>query len=236
MLCEAFLAGAPKWATGHVFYGTAGGVLAEFKKAKAIGQPWYYIDNSYFDTHLGRYFRVTKNALQVNPDRKTSTGDRFAKLCIDVEPWRYDGIYYIIVPQSDDFMRNVIGCKHDWTADVHDALIAFGVPDKRIKVREWTRDKAKAIAGFYEELKTARMVITYSSNAAITSMIKGVQAVSEAGSAHWATGSLGILNMPPLFSGAAFGHRGVLFNILADNQWTIDELKDGTAWRWLEKQ
>jgi len=70
LICNAFAAGAPKSAKGSVFFGTEG-VMSAFQKAKAkaaAGQePFFYLDNSYFDKHRGIYFRVTKNALQVDP-------------------------------------------------------------------------------------------------------------------------------------------------------------------------
>ena len=79
LICNAFAAGAPRHATGAVFFGTEG-VMQAFRRAQQ--GTWFYIDNSYFDPHRGIYFRATKNALQVDPTGKASTGERFAKLLV----------------------------------------------------------------------------------------------------------------------------------------------------------
>lgn len=232
MICRAFAAGAPRNAEGAVFFGTEGQMSA-FKRAKASGRPWYYIDNSYFDKHRGTYFRVTKNALQVDPRGKTSDGSRFAKLGIEIKPWRVgdDGVI-LLCPQSDDFMKSTLGFEFDWTIDVLGRLSKLGGVRsvREVKVRKWNRDKAEANVTLFNLLPSVRLLISHSSSASITAMLEGVPAISEAGAAHTLTGPLTkeALDHPPRPEG-----RLEFARVLADNQFTLSEFRDGTAWRWL---
>lgn len=228
MICRAFAAGAPRNADGAVFFGTEGQMSA-FKHAKASGRPWYYIDNSYFDKHRGTYFRVTKNALQVDPRGKTSDGSRFARLGVEIKPWREGWRGTILLcPQSDDFMKSTLGMNYDWVGDVSRRLAAFGAVG--IMVRPWNRDKAKANEVLHEALSTVRLLISHSSSASITAMLEGVSTISEAGAAHTLTGPLTkeSLDNPPRPEG-----RLEFAQVLADNQFTLDEFRNGTAWKWL---
>lgn len=232
MICRAFAAGAPKSATGAVFFGTEGQMSA-FQKAQANGRDWFYCDNSYLDKHRGTYFRVTKNALQVDPAGKSSDGARFAKLVVPIRPWGNPlGKNILVVPQSDNFMKSTLGFKHDWADDAVRKLISFGVPAQRIRVRPWVSDKIKAGIALLDDLPNLRLLVTYSSSAAITALLEGVPAISESGAANWLTGGLTAENV---FVPVLPNNRLQFAQVLADNQFTLEEFRDGTAWQWLNK-
>lgn len=240
LICNAFAAGAPKHATGAVFFGTEG-QMQNFRRAQQ--GTWWYIDNSYFDKHRGIYFRATKNALQVDPRGKTSTGERFAKLGIDIKPWRINPEGYILVcPQSDDFMKSTLGngpgynwtaSMLDWIKQTQENITGTDIP---VKVRPWNRDKKAAAVTLESLLPSVRLLISHSSSASITAMLEGVPSISSGATAaaYHLTG--------PLTSEAIFRPptpddplRLRFCEILADNQFTLEEFKNGTAWRWLEK-
>jgi hypothetical protein len=231
LICRAFEAGAPRDATGTVFFGTEG-VMSAFQKAKAGKHPWWYIDNSYFDKHRGIYFRVTKNALQVDPRGKTSTGERFARLQIEIKPWRSKtGPEILVCPQSDNFMKSTLGYPNDWAAETVAALKSYDLPHP-IRVRPWNRDKIAAGISLLNDLKNLRLLVTHSSAAAITAMLEGVPAISMAGAAYYITGMLSreSVQTPPQPDG-----RLEFAQVLADNQFTLEEFRNGKAWQWLNK-
>jgi hypothetical protein len=231
LICKAFAAGAPKSAKGAVFFGTEGQMSA-FRKAQVNGLPWYYIDNSYFDKHRGTYFRVTKNALQVDPTMRESDGTRFARLGVPIKPWRAElGNTILVCPQSDDFMKSTLGFKHDWTADTVALLKSFDLP-YTIRVRPWLRDKVKASVMLLDELPHLRLLVTYSSSAAITAMLEGTPAISMSGAARTLTGPL---MKDSVLSPPTPGGRLHFARVLADNQFTLEEFRNGKAWRWLER-
>ena len=276
LICNAFAAGAPKHATGAVFFGTEG-VMQAFRRAQQ--GTWWYIDNAYTDPQRGLYFRVTKNALQVDVGRLTgifdnrqsglrewwnngfetsglilpgqcenqfgaysdrprgwlpSTGERFAKLGITVKDWRHkpDG-KIIVIPQSDDFMKSTLGRKGDWLRETVEKLNAWGY-GPRIRVRPWLRDKKTAYVELHRDLDDAALVVTWSSASAITALYEGIPAISESGAAHALTGPLTQERVAQPLT-PTYEERLHLFQVLADNQMTLEEMRNGTAWRWLEK-
>ena len=230
LICNAFAAGAPRHATGAVFFGTEG-VMQAFQRAKQ--GTWWYIDNAYTDPQRQLYFRVTKNALQVDPTGKRSTGERFAKLGIAVKDWRHkpDG-KILVIPQSDDFMKSTLGRKGDWLRETVDKLNPWGY-GSRIRVRPWQRNKAQAYVELHKDLDDAALVVTWSSASAITALYEGIPAISESGAAHALTGPLTQEHVAqPLMP--SLEERTRFLEILADNQFTLEEFKNGAAWRWLE--
>ena len=234
MICRAFLAGAPKSAKGAVFFGTEGQMSA-FQKAKASGDPWYYVDNAFFDKHRGIYFRVTKNALQVDPRGKASDGKRFAALKIPIRPMHENkGGDILLVPQSDNFMKSTIGARHDWTEDTRYQLAYWGLGP--VRVHPWDRDKLKRNAAFSEMLPTTRLVITHSSAAAITALLEGVPAISTSGTAaaHWLGGPFTPANVLDPVRPSVEARRQFA-EVLADNEFTLEEFGSGKAWAWLAK-
>jgi len=236
MICRAFAAGAPKSARGAVFFGTEGQTEA-FRKAKSNGEPWYYVDNAYFDKHRGIYFRVTKNALQVDPRNRVSDGKRFAKLGVPIKPWRYPlGPDILVVPQSDQFLKSTIGLTSDWVTDIVKMLTSWQVPFP-VRVHPWDRDKLKRNAAFAEMLPTTRLVVTFSSAAAITALLEGVPAfsTSESAAAHWIGGPSTPANvLDP--ARPSVEERLQFANVLADGQYTLEEFRNGEAWKWLSRE
>ena len=236
LICKAFAHGAPASAVGDVFFGTEGVMVAwqaAQRRAAAGGAPFWYLDNSFTDPQRGLYFRVTKNALQVDPTGKTSTGERFAKLGITVKDWRHkpDG-KILVIPQSDDFMKSTLGRKGDWTRETVEKLNAWGY-GPRVRVRPWLRDKKTAYVELHRDLDDAALVVTWSSASAITALYEGIPAISESGAAHALTGPLTQERVAqPLMPSLV--ERTRFLEILADAQFTLEEMRNGVAWRWLE--
>lgn len=232
LICQAFAQGAPKSAEGDVFFGTEG-QLEAFRKAKSSGRPWFYCDNSYFDKHRGIYFRVTKNALQCSGTGE-SDGSRFKRLNVEIKPWRENlGRDILVVPQSDLFMKSVLGFTHDWAAETVATLARWGITE-HVRVRPWVRDKVKAAIALQDDLKNLRLLITHSSASAITALLEGVPATSVAGAANALTGGLTEENvlLPKLPSYEA--RERFAWN-LAEGQFTLEEMRDGKAWKCLNE-
>lgn len=230
LICAAFAAGAPASAVGHVFFGVNDSNLREFTQVKKRGEPWFYIDNSYHDKVRGTYFRVTRNALQ-HPGTGESDGSRFKALGVPIKPWRESAGHEILVcPQSDSFMRTAAAYEGDWTKTTLDKLRSFGVDMSTVRVRPWSPDKIKLSLKLMDEIASdkLRLLVTHSSASAITAMLEGVPAISEVGAAHALTGPLtreSVENPPRPADRERFA------SVLADAQFTLEEMKRGLAWR-----
>lgn len=201
-LCNAFVKGAPHDAPGAVFYGVTAANHAEWLRVVRSGMDWWYIDNSYFDVVRGQQFRITKRRLQ-HTGLGTSDGKRFAALGLTIAPWvhRPDG-YTLYVEQSPSFMKTFGG---GW------------LPPVGCKLRPWNRNKKEAGTSLADDLAGALVTYTHSSAAAVESLLAGVRACVSPLSACW----------------HATGHgqtREGLMNVLADNQFTLAEIKSGYAW------
>lgn len=213
-LCEAFVAGAPRDAKGLVFYGVTEGNVSQWRARGSQGLPWYYIDNSYFDATRGDYFRVTRNKIQHDGIGQTD-GRRFAAIGAKVLPARDAGSYALAVEQSDVFMRLIAG-RPAWLQ----TRLGLG-GDLPVRVRRWNRDKPLAMTSLHTDLADAAWVVTHSSAAAVEAALAGIDVIVSKASAAYTLGR----TLPSV------EERTRWAGVLADNQFTVNELIDGTAWR-----
>jgi hypothetical protein len=231
-ICRAFVDGcggaivhtAEELADGPAFfYGVDRSNVHLWRQAKERGG-FYYCDNSYFDGTRQAYFRVTKNRLQ-HSGEGVSTGERFRALKIAVEPWRDPGEWVVVCPQSDEFMKLVVAYGRDWFAD---ALADLAPYKKRLRVRAWNRDKKALSATLAQDLDGAKCLVTWSSAAAVTALLKGVPVVvgSSDCAARRMGGNIFRIDELPRPDG-----RENWAGVLADNQWTVGEMRSGVAWR-----
>lgn len=220
-LCQAFVDGAPKSAEGRVFFGVTEGNLAEWQQALGGSEPWFYGDNSYFDCVRGQQFRFTRNRIQHDGEGLTN-GRRFERFGLDIKPARDPdaGDYVLCVPQSEQFMRLVIGYRGDWIKDRKPLLEAHGGAGLLYRTRAWSSDKIALQRSLPQDLKRARMVLTHSSAAAVSAVLDGIATLTSVYSCA--------------FHQATIHHeaeRRRWAGVLADNQFTVDELRSGFAWR-----
>lgn len=210
-ICRAFIAGAPKSATGYVFYGVNESNLDAYRKAKASGLDVWSIDNSAFDCVRGVQFRVTKNRYHHAGEGETD-GKRFAALGLGVQPPKaYPALRILFVEQSPSYMACVAEDPL-WLGRQATAMNgAIG-----LRLRPWQRDKTKAMTTLAADLLHARLTVTHSSAAAVESLLAGVPVL--------------VSPMSPCY-GVTMEDRLRLFGVLADNQYDLTEILNGTAWK-----
>ena len=246
-ILEAFCAGAGgKVVEGSVkellpgpaaFYGVTPATAHLWRQAKAEGRDWYYIDNAYFHECRGKFYRATRNRLQ-HHGVGVSSGRRLAALDLEILPWRKSGKHVVIVPQSDEFMQVVA----EWRTNIYghtrwgDAAIAAlrRYSERELRVLVWNRDKAK----WYQELPPNFVdcwcLITYSSASAISALLAGVPAICTADDCiarPMVKADFDDIEYPLRPEG-----REQWAAVVADNQWTLDEMRSGLAWRMLQNE
>lgn len=235
-ICSAFAVGCGgrvvndgKYRGGPaMFYGIDTANEQVWRDVRASGADWYYADNAFFDQCRGTYFRVGRNQLQHSGFGK-SDGSRFRSLGIKLEPWRTDGGHILVCPQSDHFMRVVAGYP-DWLPRTLEQLARL--TKRTIRVRNWNRDKKKLAQELPDALRGAWALVTYSSGAAISAIIAGVPAISTAECiARRMCGTLSETLEDPHMP-----ERQKWANVVADNQWTLEEMRSGETWRVLQEQ
>lgn len=220
--------GQPQLSEGAAFfYGVDASNLHLWKQI--LDDPtreYYYCDNSYFDESRQQYFRVTKNRLQ-HTGSGNSNGERFNALNIKIKPQIKGGEYIVVCPQSDSFMANIVGYRGSWTQHTLEDLRV--VSKRPVRLRLWSPAKHELASTLVDDLKDAHALVTWSSAAAITSVLNGVPAFCSKQCAAAVVGNLdfGTLGFPYFFG------EGFIRNwagVLADNQWTLDEMNKGKAW------
>lgn len=208
-LCRLVAESAPASAKGHVFYGVKEGNLHEWRKVLASGEDYFIADNSYYDRARGVQYRVTKNHFQHHGGGST-TGERFAALGYEIKPPREPGFRVLAVEQSPVHMRCVAG-DETWLA----RRTCGAAQD--VRRRRWSAEKLKIQTTLQEDLAWANLVVTHSSAAAIEALIEGLRVmVSPMSAAYYLTD---------------FTDRQRFFGVLADNQWTLQEIAEGAMWK-----
>lgn len=210
------------------FYGVTPSTRHLFEQAKKEGRDWYYLDNAYFDSCRQVYFRATKNRLQHNGEG-ISNGRRFYSLRLAIAPWRKRGEHVLVCPQSDEFMRVAAGYPTCWWENYIGVLKNF--TGREIRLRPWQRDKAEWYRTLPSDLDNCWAVVTFSSASAISAMLAGIPAFVTAEdciSAPVANLDIERIEVPEYSD-----HRQRWCEVVADNQWTLDEMRAGLAWKML---
>lgn len=232
-ICKAFADGCGgqvitdgKWRPGpSMFYGISDSNESVWRAARAVeGEwPWYYADNAFFDAVRGTYFRVGVNRLQ-HPGTGTSDGKRFAALGLEIKPWRGYGDHILVCPQSDHFMRVAAEYAGCWASDTVAALKEW--TDRPIVVRLWNRDKRKLAQQLPAALENCWAVVVYSSGSAITGLLAGLPVVATAQCVISPMSG----DIPTIDHPLRHDDRQEWANIVADQQWTLDEMRSGLCW------
>lgn len=217
-ICAAFIAGAPKTAQGRVFYGVDKSNVMEWGTACKTFTPWYYIDNSYFDSVRGQQFRVTRGALQVDAMAHASDGKRFDALGLKIKPIQINPEgHWVVIEQSPGFMR-MLTARPDWFADT---LQWARDTTRPVVERRWDNDKLALQKTLVQDLQGAWTLLTYSSAAAVTALLEGIPCIVSHDSA---------VAHVSVSSDNSVDDRRHAFNVLADHQFTLNEMKEGLAW------
>ncbi len=190
-------------------------------QARAEGRDWYYADHGYFGRF--KYYRVTRNAYQHDGVSGLTRGDpaRLEALGVEIKPWRTSGDHVLICPPDQKFAALFGFNAAAWTGHVIAALRALTRRPLRLRGRDTRGPLADDLAG-------AWCLVTYVSNAAVEAICAGVPAIVTGACAARpmaATDLRAVAEPPTPHSREAWAA------LLANNQWTLDEIRAGQAWR-----
>lgn len=195
------------------------------RQAQADDRDWFYIDHAYFSR--GKYYRITKNAYQ-HDGRGESTGDRFRAFPrLGVQPWRSSGSHILICPNSDIYFGLHGIDAAQWLRDVTRTLRQHTDRDLRIRWKVQRADRPIA-----QDLVDAWAVVVFSSAAALDALIAGVPVFTLAPFA--ASVRMGLSDLTQIEQPFYPEDRESFLSVLADNQWTVQEILRGIAWQALQ--
>lgn len=236
-ICQAFAAGCGgRVVTDGVyrggpsfFYGVNDSNIKIWQAAlRDQSHPYYYSDNSYFDATRQTYFRICKNRLQ-HSGHGSSDGGRLQKVGLTISPWREGGDHVILVQQSDSFM-DLFGGGAKWYEQTQRDLA--GLTKRPIRLRPWNPNKGELTGPFAADLVNAHGVVCWSSAAAVNAVLAGVPIVAM-GQCAAEPFSESLLKVDDLPHPDLDRHNWA--GVLADNQWTLEEIRKGMAWEWLNR-
>lgn len=210
---------------GAAFFGVVG-IEHLLRQAIAEGREWWYADNSFFDITRKSMIRIGHNRLQHDGIGKPDW-QRFKALGIEIKPWQKNGRHIVVCPQSDHFMREVCGIKGGSAAWLAETLVTLRAnTDRPIIVREWSSDKTKIKTTLQADLQNAWALVTHMSAAANEALIAGVPAFTTGYCAARVLSNGFLCNIEsPLY----LDDRAEWAANLAANQWTLEEIENGTA-------
>jgi hypothetical protein len=211
-----------------VLYGMAPQTTALWADILRTGNPYWYVDNGYMKSkwHGGDYYRITRNAPQ-HSGLGESNGARFRALGLRIEPWRTEGKHIVIACQSDLW--------HQLNCGINAAHYAERIA---AELRQYTK---RPIATRYkpkwgsvdsatlaDDLRTCWAVVTHSSMVALEAVLAGVPAfvLAQCAISPMASADLSEIEAPRRPE-----DRERWAGVLADNQWSVPEIRNGTAWK-----
>lgn len=210
------------------------------RRQQEAGKKVIVLETGYVDRD--RYYAAGFGGLNNRADfrNKGMPGDRWEALGVDLKPWREKGEHIVLCGQipwdasvqhtdhlkwiHDKALELLRGTQRDIVFRGHPLYQGeYPLPES---VRITRSDKPLA-----EDLKNARALVTFNSNSAVEAIIAGVPAlVSDHGSMAWNVAEHSFLPDSP-----ATPLREKWAHELAYTQWTLDEFRDGSAWRHLTR-
>lgn len=220
---------------GAFFYGTTSDNQHLFDQAQREGRDWYYADNAYYFGR-GKFFRITKGALQ-HDGTGTADPERFWRFNVPIRRWRTDGRHIVIATQSNLWHRRWHGAasSRHWAQGVR-AEIAKHTDRKVIIVCKPEAGAMKPEQAHSPDLETslggAWALVTHTSSAAVCAVLRGIPVFALAPCAASVVGlsDLAEIERPHMPDDP---ERLRWASVLAANQFTLDEMRSGDAWRTL---
>ena len=236
----------------HFFWGLAGQNRKEIRKCMESGEEWWYVDVGYLTQQITRYpepkihdydktyFRICKGNIHTIRC-KVGPGSRLQKLehqGIDVQfkGWNTGETTHILVaPSSQTVTYHINGISQDeWVKQITEEIKQH--TDMPIKFRNkprpgnefWNTD-------IKEDLKNAHCLVTNMSLSAIDAILNQVPVICHQRNIASFVSSRDIkfINKP-----MRPGRKTITewLKVVAENQFTISEITDGTAYRTLQEQ
>lgn len=212
-----------------VFFGLSQPTIRAWREIQKHKQPFVYIDNCYMGKPKA-HFRITPHAITAQTVKQhpgmNSGGRRFEALNIHPKPWRRDGDHILLCLQSELYFKLVVGeARSQWIENVCAELQKY--TDRTIIVRD-KPNKVRPQPTLEEHLDRCHMVVTWNSTTAVKALINGIPAICLDPQNSFR--SVCFTGLKDIENPIRVEGRKELLHWLADNQWTADEIRDGTCW------
>ena len=189
---------------------------------------FYYFDHAYLygNRHSPskvtgeRTYRLTKNHYQIQTiqDLTDEDKERIKKYKVELKPWKDDGDYILIIaPSNFQINYHNIG---SWVDDTIKTLKQY--TDRPIKVRD-----KKSSRPLKEEIQNAYAVVSHNSAVVVDAVLNGVPVFCDKMNMGV---PIGLTDFSKIEQPIKPDRQKWIDSLLA-NQFTMTEIKNGTAWR-----
>lgn len=227
-----------------------------FKAAAAAGIDYYYMDHAYFNAGYGgdNWMRIVRNGHSMTTFQRSSA-ERFQKFFAatnTIQPWRNNlqrGDRIVVCPPTHA-VSWYTGVGETWTENVirqlksilpenqHHRIVVRAKPsepvvDARGNLLEFRQNTSSG--SLDDDLKDAQCAIVYNSMVAVTASLRGIPViVGDQSCCLPISFKIHDIENPQTFNQEP-KNRTQLMHWLANNQWNLTEISNGTAWRMLQE-
>lgn len=212
-----------------VGYGILRGTGDIFKYNQMHNVDYYEVDRGYINPrHFDGYYRISKNRLQAKYKDLDLPNDRLDKLRFERAEWFSPKGRVIVCPPSD-YIEDYLGFQHGWWEDK--IVQELANTPRLFKVRH-----KSDTTPLEHDLQDAYCVITLNSNVAVDASIKGVPVIAGEYSiaGRWCKNSLAEV-IEDKIAAPSIESVDKLLRFISYNQFTLEEIRNGTAWRLLHE-
>jgi len=213
-----------------VGYGILRGTGDIFNHNAKNGIDYYEVDRGYINpNHFDGYYRISKNGLQAKYSNKFKhPGDRMERLKFTIsDKSSHNPKGHILICPPTEYIETYLGSKPGkWTEDTANQLSKLNRP---VKIRQKTDTTALEL-----DLDGAYCVVTFNSNVAVDASLRRVPVIATSYSVAygWSGNDIqsllaGVIQVPSLHQVEK------LIKFISYNQFTLEEIRNGTAWRLL---
>lgn len=218
-----------------VVFGILRGTGEIIRKCKESKHTFYHFDHAYYFKEQkhgvnklfgDKIYRITKNNLMLTYIDKLNKADRERlgkfKQHIKLKPFKYDGSYVLVLPPSDH-VRRWYGL-FDWEKNVVETLKKHTKREIRIRTKD-------SKTPYIEELQKAHAVVTCQSTACVDAIIEGIPSFCDKMSMGVPVSLTDLSEIEnPLYP----ADREQWLDSLISNQYTLEEITNGYAWKRLK--
>lgn len=206
------------------------------ERCKAEGREWFYADNAYHFGY-GAEIRITRGALMHDgrPSEATRRGyEKMERHGVAFRPWQKRGRHVVIACQTEEFYRARLGTtRAAWADGIAAAIVASTGRAIRVVEKPARPSEGGAAGPLLAALDGAWALVTHSSMAGVAAICAGVPVWSDAAAFSWV--GLPLARLGSIESPSYPDDRERWLATLLANQWTIDEIASGKAWRELHE-
>lgn len=193
----------------------------ELQASISAGYNFYFGDHAIGQRH--KYYRITKNAYFTRGEGETQYKN-YHKIGYEIKPWQRAGKYILICPQSEThYTLRFNTTRKAWLESTIAAISKH--TDRPIKIH--LKNDKVPLSTF---LHDAHAVVVHSSNSAVEAIAAGVPAFCTADCPAY---NMSLKDLSKIEAPLYPDDRERWLNALADNQWSLEEMAAGIAWRFL---